>query len=195
MVNLKKEFINAITLVLRLEQNIFIVGSIENIVDRLDAKDYQNFISFLSQRDSSYEKPLETLGKAVDEYHQILMKPLMELANKKATDIYSKIKHIATSIATQNNITYDEGLTVLSKQNDYQLMSYVLLNRDTRIKENITSDELEIINVAGGRVEVISNIEVKFGNLRDAIIKPHIKLNITKKIEAYAVEQSIKLLG
>ena len=73
--NPKKEFINAIMSVLRLEQNIYVTASIEEIIDRIDTKDYTIFMAFLGERDGDYEKPIQTIAKATDEFYEKINKP------------------------------------------------------------------------------------------------------------------------
>ena len=73
--NPQKEFVKAIMSVLRLEQNIYTISAIEEIIDRIDTKDYTMFIAFIGERDGDYEKPIQTIAKATDEFYEKVNKP------------------------------------------------------------------------------------------------------------------------
>ena len=85
--NAKQEFIKAIMQVLRLEANIYTMGAIEEIIERLEISDYTLFIAYLGERKADYEKPIESIAKGVDEFYEIKMEPLRDASNKKADEI------------------------------------------------------------------------------------------------------------
>ncbi|TET74374.1 MAG: hypothetical protein E3J43_09935 [Candidatus Heimdallarchaeota archaeon] len=70
-----KEFVNAIMSVLRLEQNVYVTASIEEIIDRIDMRDYTIFIAYLGERSGDFERPIQTIAKAVDEFYEKKNKP------------------------------------------------------------------------------------------------------------------------
>lgn len=84
--NPKKEFISAIMSVLRLENNIYVTASIEEIVDRVDVPDYTMFIAYLGERDSDFEKPIQSIAKAVDEFHNEKTEPLILATSNKISE-------------------------------------------------------------------------------------------------------------
>jgi len=85
--NPKQEFIKAIMQVLRLEANIYTMGAIEEIIDRLETPDYTLFIAYLGERESNYEKPIESIAKGVNEYYELKLAPLREASLRKSNDI------------------------------------------------------------------------------------------------------------
>jgi len=89
--NPKKEFVKAIMSVLRLEQNIYTVASIEEIIDRIDVEDYTMFIAYLGEREYDYEKPIQTIAKAVDEYHEKKTSPILLATVHKAREAQKMI--------------------------------------------------------------------------------------------------------
>lgn len=98
--NPKKEFVKAIMALLRLENNVYIVAGIEEVIDKLDQDDYITFIAYLGERDSEYERPIESVTKAVDEYYNIKLEPYKEEANiifDKLRGAYYKVDAMVTS--------------------------------------------------------------------------------------------------
>ena len=87
--NAKQEFIKAIMQVLRLEANIYTMGAIEEIIDRLEVSDYTLFIAYLGERESNYEKPIESIAKGVNEFYELRTYPIVRAAREKAKIITS----------------------------------------------------------------------------------------------------------
>lgn len=83
--NPKQEFIKAIMQVLRLEANIYTMGAIEEIIDRLEVQDYTLFIAYLGERGSDYEKPIESIAKGVNEFYELKTAPMIRAAREKAS--------------------------------------------------------------------------------------------------------------
>ena len=73
--NLQKEFVKAIMSVLRLEQNIYTIAAIEEIIDRVDVSDYTIFIAYLGERNTDFERPIQTIANAVNEFYEKKNKP------------------------------------------------------------------------------------------------------------------------
>ena len=87
--NPKQEFIKAIMQVLRLEANIYTMGAIEEIIDRLEVQDYTLFIAYLGERESDYEKPIESIAKGVNEFYELKTSPIIRAAREKSQMIVS----------------------------------------------------------------------------------------------------------
>ena len=85
--NPKQEFIKAIMQVLRLEANIYTMGAIEEIIDRLEVQDYTLFIAYLGERESDYEKPIESIAKGVNEFYDLKTSPMIRAYREKANRI------------------------------------------------------------------------------------------------------------
>lgn len=85
--NPKQEFIKSIMSVLRLEQNIYTMGAIETIIERLKVSDYALFIAYLGERKSDYEKPIESIAKGVDEFYSMKLEPHKDEARKNQDHI------------------------------------------------------------------------------------------------------------
>ncbi len=92
-----QEFVKAIMSVLRLESNIYTIGAIEKIVDRLQSSDYPLFIAYLGERKSDYEKPIESIAKGVDEYYEIKLKPYKLKSEETARRLSKAIIDIKTN--------------------------------------------------------------------------------------------------
>lgn len=97
----RKEFINAVMSVLRLEQNIYTVASIEEIIKRLEVKDYTMFIAYLGDRESDFEKPIQSITKAVDEFYEKKNKP-------KRIEILAIVDDTMSRFKVSQNIIVDE---------------------------------------------------------------------------------------
>ncbi|NCD00183.1 MAG: hypothetical protein EOL95_10850 [Bacteroidia bacterium] len=90
--NPKQEFIKAIMQVLRLEANIYTMGAIEEIIDRLEVQDYTLFIAYLGERESDYEKPIESIAKGVNEFYELKTSPMIRAAREKANRLVSCLR-------------------------------------------------------------------------------------------------------
>lgn len=87
--NAKKEFIKSIMQVLRLEANIYTMGAIEEIIDRIEISDYTLFIAYLGERESNYEKPIESIAKGVNEFYELKTYPIIRASREKAKMLIS----------------------------------------------------------------------------------------------------------
>jgi len=92
--NPKKEFIKAIMSVLKLENNIYTIAAIEEIIDRIDIDDYILFIAYLGERKSDYERPIESISKAANEFYHQKTFPAVELLSKQIEEQVSIIDGI-----------------------------------------------------------------------------------------------------
>lgn len=93
--NAKQEFIKAITQVLRLEANIYTMGAIEEIIDRLEVSDYTLFIAYFRERESNYESLLKVSRKGVNEFYELRTYPIVRAGvGEKAKIIFHFFIHI-----------------------------------------------------------------------------------------------------
>ena len=107
--NPKKEFVNALMSVLRLDQNIYTVGAIEEVIDRVDIKDYTMFVAYIGERESNFEKPIQSIAKAVDEFHRKKIIPTSLALFKE----YQNLSGGATKVIlglTKEKMTEDEDI-------------------------------------------------------------------------------------
>ena len=106
--NPKKEFVNAIMSVLRLDQNIYTVASIEEIITRLDIKDYTKFIAYLGERSSDYEKPMQSIAKGVNEFYKLKLLPHKNKAERMIGAIDRANGNMKKLIEKQTQFTQEE---------------------------------------------------------------------------------------
>ena len=92
MKNSKQVFAGAILEALRLSSNEYTANAVELLIERLDAKEYSRFMAYLGERDSSYEKPIESIAKGVKEFMDLKELPVVEHAKKMAIDIQALFK-------------------------------------------------------------------------------------------------------
>lgn len=104
-----QEFVKAIMSVLRLESNIYTIGAIEKIVDRLQSSDYPLFIAYLGERKSDYEKPIESIAKGVDEYYELKLKPYKLKSEETA-------RRLAKAIMDIKNHTFKNCMDLVDKK-------------------------------------------------------------------------------
>lgn len=141
--NPKKEFIKAIMSVLRLEDNIYITASVEEITDRIDIPDYKMFIAYLGERKSDYEKPIQSIAMAVEEFHRKRITPIAhglleswnnDFEKKRECMIgynYQKIRgkeEVEKIIEYQNGVNEDENYDVWNKYHSYRIEFIYKLN-------------------------------------------------------------------
>ena len=102
--NPKKEFVKAIMSVLRLEQNIYTIAAIEEIIDRIDMEDYTMFIAYIGERDSSFEKPIQSIAKSVDEFYEKKNEPTRIALEERKTAIYNLFNGAISQLKEEANI-------------------------------------------------------------------------------------------
>ena len=106
--NPKQEFVKAIMQVLRLEANLYTMGAIESIIERLEVKDYTMFIAFLGERASDYEKPIQSIAKGVEEFYTIKIEPMERAYDTKARGVSTMVyAYVDTPLAF---VSIDYGL-------------------------------------------------------------------------------------
>lgn len=93
--NNTKLFIEAILGALKLESNIYIMGAVEKLVERLETSDYQTFIAYLGERNAEYEKPIESIAKGVDEFYMMKTRELRSEVHDKTNILFAKINSMA----------------------------------------------------------------------------------------------------
>ena len=179
----KDLFIKAITTSLRLDDNIFIIGAIEKLIDRLETSDYQTFIAYLGERKADYEKPIESIAKGVDEFYMLKTKKIRVELLEKAKVLEAKL-----------NIT--GGLYESHKQASKEFFISKVENKDTGEK---FIDDFEIATLKRiGTIDKIFSLrkdeytqyewEKRTPWIRDAIleamiIESGIKPSVTETIE------------
>lgn len=188
-------FIQAIMKSLRLEDNIYIMGAIEKLIERLETTDYQTFIAYLGERNSSWEKPIESIAKGVEEFYMLKTKNIRAELLEKAKVLESKL-----------NITSGIYATHKKQQQDFFI---------SKVKNKTTGesfiDDFEIATLKRiGTLDKIFSLRVseytahewekKTPWIRDAILEAMIleaglKQSVTETIEHNSAVDNKKLLG
>lgn len=155
--NVKQEFINSIMGVLRLDKNVFTAGAIEHIIERLDIKDYSMFIAYLGERTGEYERPLETLANAVNEYYEIKLEPYKAKAQEMSKKITKAFKNMS-DFFRENAILSEEQIQKIEEtaKKDYGKQG------KERVDENIRDQSrAKLFNVGReNNIKFIRDIEL-----------------------------------
>lgn len=165
--NIKKEFVNAIISLFRLEKNVFIIGALEKIIEDVESRDYVMLLAFLGDRDSEYERPIESITKGVEEFYEIKNKPLLENSKDRAIQICSLLKHIK------------------AKNKDKLIIGDIYTGKDGSHVE-ILENDIEIIEKMGGYKIMIEKASENFSKtvyeMEEVIRETIRKKSITEKI-------------
>lgn len=198
--NPQKEFVNAIMSVLRLEQNVYVTASIEEIIDRIDIEDYTIFIAYLGERNGDFERPIQTIAKAVDEFYEKNNKPKRLEISNYAEDVYrvvngayfAIINNKETSFLQKNNkqrfATNEEYASVI-KTNNTEIVDFI---QKVKSISHINIKEITpIFNKVGGldRLVEISRdgkIDLKNYIKKELGIEKYSQLSICEKIDERA---------
>ena len=151
---MKDQFIKAIMSALRLENNIFIQGAIELLINRLSAEDYQAFIAYLGERKANYEKPIESIAKGVDEFCSIKEIPKVNYAEEmslKIREIFIDVRRLFSDTEKFNDF--------LNSNIDDEIFKKII-NNDT--KEKIFNDEILEICFGVGLHKIALQIDKQF---------------------------------
>lgn len=194
--NPKKEFVKAIMSVLRLEDNIYTIAAIEEIIDRIDTKDYTMFIAYLGERNSDFEKPIQTIAKATEYFYEKINKPkrlaILEII-QNIEDVFNYSEYMAIEKHKKNK----NGKLVVSKN----AVEKEMLNISTKRIHDFSTDgislpysSLEPLIKKCGSINNLIDIYLKdkqgFHNylIENSGIKKYQKLNITAKIDKKSKE-------
>ena len=121
--NPQKEFVKAIMSVLRLEQNIYTVASIEEIVDRIDVSDYTIFIAYLGERSSDFERPIQTIAKATDDFHSKKTTPKVLAVTENIQETLKSINKLMSEYLKKETGYTNEYELAKSHANDNGMFS------------------------------------------------------------------------
>lgn len=185
--NPKQEFVKAIMQVLRLEANLYTMGAIESIIERLEVKDYTMFIAFLGERASDYEKPIQSIAKGVEEFYAIKIEPIERAYDTKAREVSTMV--YAYVGAQGHNGNNDCGFMVgkeFSKQDGGLLV--------------FTQDDDHLIKSVGGLQKYIIHyntvdLDTLRKDIKEFLLKNIIKPSITQKIKTQAETTATKTLA
>lgn len=171
--NPKSEFVKAIMSVLRLESNIYTTGAIETIIERLEVTDYQQFIAYLGERNSDYEKPIENIAKGVQEYCEIKELPVVEYAEQMTHSIHNIFKNTRTYYGSNQ-----EWGKFLEFKKDNEIFENL---KDKNSQEVIYTDEIIdiIFNIGLEKINVqIDRIFVDYEPIGDdRLFRTHFKFS------------------
>ena len=168
MINIKKEFINAIIGLFRLEKNIFIIGAVEKIVEDVEEQDFIMLLAFLGDRKSEYERPIESITSGVKEFYDKKEGGKLRYAETKAIGIVQLLQTIK-----QNNLKLEPIYQVRIQAGEH----------DSR---TIKMDKADIKLIASlGGIDNLLGIEEKklIHLLKEKYFGKKIRKTITEKIE------------
>lgn len=143
---MKSEFIKAIISVLRLENNVFITGAIEEITDRLDVSDYKMFIAYLGERNANYEKPIESITKGVDEFYKIKTKKIRQELSDRARILSVRIGSVYDFLKVK---AVDDG-------SDISKYGLDVITEKVSGSRLFSDGDISIIHELGG-IEILAN--------------------------------------
>ena len=193
--NPKKEFVNAIMSVLRLEQNIYVTASIEELIDRLDIKDYTMFIAYLGERKSDYEKPIQSIAKAVDEFYEKKHKPTLTKLRRDSRAISALFRSVGHSLDnSMENIDIKRLSEKIKKAISVCIKDVVCVHGASDDIWVLKEDMMPSITNMGG-IDFLASIFVKDCSGFDKYIEENIGTeiyclpSITDKIEKDAKEK------
>ncbi len=199
--NPKKEFVNAIMSVLRLEQNIYTVAALEEIIDRIDTQDYTIFIAYLGERNADYEKPIQTIANAVDEFHK---KKVMPKINSLISEVEKEIGFIDevcqleyTKILREDLVPWDSTTkTPIEKLNDFMLGKSEEWFTRLRLK-NISNGKESKLNkeiLDKNKITIRSIVLKETRDYKDEITRKYYQPSIIDKIDTSASIDADKAL-
>jgi len=185
--NPKQEFVKAIMQLLRLEANLYTMGAIESIIERLEVKDYTMFIAFLGERASDYEKPIQSIAKGVDEFYAIKIEPMERAYDTKAREV-STMVYAYIGIAGHKKM--DDCGFMVGKEFDKQDGGVLIF----------TEEDARLVKSVGGLQKfVIHDHTIDLDALRKSIkeflLRDIVKPNITQKIKTQSEATAAKTLA
>lgn len=170
--NIKKEFVNAIISLFRLDKNIFIIGAIEKIIEDVEPSDYVMLLAFLGDRNNEYERPIESINKGIKEFYDTKDGELFKYANSKAKGVFIIIKHLY-----ENNMELKEGYMTNIQLGTYDYITIRLEQKD-----------IEIINSLGVEEILKTKVDDAISILLEKYLGKKIKKTITEKIKDNSVQ-------
>ncbi len=198
--NPKKEFVNAVMSVLRLEQNIYTVATLEEIIDRVDTQDYTMFIAYLGERNADYEKPIQTIANAVDEFHKKKVMPKIEKlcrAISKEINFVENIKIIEDRKEYEKIDPdkkhlpyYDRSRQALLAKSEDWFTSKKLTHKKTGAETYL---DLQILK--DNNISIQDIIEDNVGDYRENITRKYYRPSVTDKIETSAQNDANAAVG
>lgn len=184
--NPKQEFVKAIMQVLRLEANLYTMGAIESIIERLEVKDYTMFIAFLGERASDYEKPIQSIAKGVEEFYTIKIEPMERAYDTKAREVSTMVY---AYVAARGHNGMDDCNTLMGVEFD---------GHDGRTLTFSVEDATLIKSVGGLQKYIIHDHTVDLDALRRSIkeflLRDIVKPSITQKIKIQSESTAMKTL-
>lgn len=183
--NPKAEFIKAITQVLRLDANIYTMGAIEEIIERVDMEDYAMFIAFLGERESDYEKPIQSIAKGVEEFYKMKIKPLQVAAMDKADSICEFVGgylHLTSKDKLRSEVVSD------TENDPTKILSTRLKNTGDGNILSMSKETFDLVMSIGGLEEVFTG--KGRSELIEKLMDGKVKPSIIEKIKNGAVRNA-----
>lgn len=184
--NPKQEFVKAIMQVLRLEFNLYTMGAIESIIERLEVKDYTMFIAFLGERASDYEKPINSIAKGVEEFYTIKIEPMERAYDTKAREVSTMVYAYVGAVGhnSADNCDFMVGKE-FAKHDGGSLI--------------FTVEDAKLIKSVGGLQKFIIHdhtvdLDALRKSIKEFLLRDIVKPNITQKIKNQSEATATKTL-
>ena len=185
--NPKQEFVKAIMQVLRLESNLYTMGAIESIIERLEVKDYTMFIAFLGERTSDYEKPIQSIAKGVEEFYSIKIEPMERAYDTKAREVSAMVYAYVGAVGHNGADNCDFMVEKeFAKHNGGSLI--------------FTGEDAKLIQSVGGLQKFIIHdhtvdLDALRKSIKEFLLRDIVKPNITQKIKNQSEATAMRTLA
>lgn len=185
--NPKQEFVKAIMQVLRLEANLYTMGAIESIIERLEVKDYTMFIAFLGERASDYEKPIQSIAKGVEEFYTIKIEPMERAYDTKAREVSTMVYAYVTQYG-------HDGM------DDCNALIGLVFSKQSGGDITFSVEDAGLIKSVGGLQKYIihdhtADLDALRQNIKEFLLKDIVKPSIIQKIKNQSEATATKTLA
>lgn len=185
--NPKQEFVKAIMQVLRLEANLYTMGAIESIIERLEVKDYTMFIAFLGERAADYEKPIHSIAKGVEEFYNIKIEPIERAYDTKAREVSTMVY---AYVANRGHNGMDDCSKIVGIEFTKQEGGMLTFSKeDAHIIKNVGGLQKYIIH------DHTIDLDALRRSIKDFLLRDIVKPNITQKIKTQSEATATKTLA
>lgn len=185
--NPKQEFVKAIMQVLRLEANLYTIGAIESIIERLEVKDYTMFIAFLGERASDYEKPIQSIAKGVEEFYTMKIEPMERAFDTKAREVSTMVYAYVGAIGHKGEDDCD--FMVGKEFGKHGGGSLIFTEEDAKLVKSVGGLQKFIIH------EYTVDLDVLRKSIKEFLLRDIVKPSITQKIKNQSEVTATKTLA
>lgn len=185
--NPKQEFVKAIMQVLRLEANLYTMGAIESIIERLEVKDYTMFIAFLGERASDYEKPIQSIAKGVEEFYTMKIEPMERAYDMKAREVSTMVYAYVSNYGHKG-------------MDDCNALIGLKFSKQSGGDITFSAEDVQLIKSVGGLQKYIIHdhtvdLDTLRQSLKEFLLRDVTKPSIIQKIKNQSEATAIKTLS